>query len=284
MKILKFEAMPGDVFSDVAKEAKGMATDGKTVEFDFNGIKCLVDSETNLEWLYRDYCHAGTMDWKTIGPDCAEAYPVDVQEEYKKRKAQQEKEWAEKYAGWKELDDASREAFEKKTEGIKIELASPEAWAAFRESNQDGYGKAAIDYAEAWAKLMQIEIGKGKTVAECYEYTQNEIGFFNITGFQFGCAVSILVQSWKYGEELKARHYGDRAQSVAVEAVKSVQEVGHQFTFYDSTLTAAAFFGKTGIEYNTAVEAIENNPGDRMICVKNKEHGGTTELNLSFSI
>lgn len=53
---------------------------------------------------------------------------------------------------------------------------------------------------------MQIEIAKGKTIAECYGYTQKGLGFLGITGFQFGCAVSVLSQTWKYGEELRNVH------------------------------------------------------------------------------
>ena len=79
-------------------------------------------------------------------------------------------------------------------------------WEKSVEANQDPYGKGTMDYAEGWAKLMQIEIAKGKTVRECADETQKGLGFFGITGFMYGCAVSILSQTWKYGEELRKWH------------------------------------------------------------------------------
>ena len=63
-----------------------------------------------------------------------------------------------------------------------------------------------------------------------------------------------------------------------------VQKKGQKFKFYGEILEAVSFFGETGIEYSTAKEAIENNPKGSNIIVKNLEHGGATELSLSYLI
>ena len=55
-----------------------------------------------------------------------------------------------------------------------------------------------------------------------------------------------------------------------------VQKKGQKFTHLGSTLTATAFFGKSGIE------AIEKNGNNSMICVKNAEFDGVTDIRLSL--
>ena len=75
-----------------------------------------------------------------------------------------------------------------------------------RAINTDGYGKCCVDYAESWAKLMQVAISNGETVVQCAERTSHELGFYGITGFMYGAAVSILAASWKHGEELRKWH------------------------------------------------------------------------------
>lgn len=63
---------------------------------------------------------------------------------------------------------------------------------------------------------------------------------------------------------------------------KLVEKKGQKFVHQGDLLTAVSFFGESDKEYNTAKEAIDNNPPKGMIVVKNKEHGGYTELERSF--
>ncbi len=83
----------GDAFSSVAKKAQKMATEhshAEGVKFEFNGVTCIVSKDTNLDWLWRDYCNAYTMEWNTVGADCVAEYPAELQAELKKRKAAEE--------------------------------------------------------------------------------------------------------------------------------------------------------------------------------------------------
>ena len=66
--------------------------------------------------------------------------------------------------------------------------------------------------------------------------------------------------------------------------MEPVTESGETFTFHKGILTAKSFFGATGKEYLTADEAKKANPKGSMICVKNVEHGGATELSLSIKL
>lgn len=226
MKSIKLDASAGATFSRVAETAKEKATEQKCwVEFEFNGVICRVDSNTNLDWLYRDYSNSWTMEWKEVGPMCVEKYHPAVQAELKaKNRAREEKE-AIRRAELAAKDKAEREACTKEIDGIELEFKDEAAWNKSREVNNDGYGGAAMDYAEYWAKKMQRHISNGKTVAECADCSQNGLGFLGITGFQFGCAVGILTQAWKYGEELRVWHngrYGHKGDGVVNPAILTI--------------------------------------------------------------
>lgn len=203
----KLNTSAGNNFSTVSEKAKQIATEKNvTVEFEFNGVICLVDKHTNLDWLYRDYSNSWTMDWETVGANCLPEYSPEVQAEFERRTKLREEKRQQEEAEYRAKEAKERKEFEAKVEGVELELSDVDGWTKSREVNSDGYGGAALDYAEGWAKLMQIEIAKGKTVAECYDYSQKGLGFLGITGFQFGCAVSILSQTWKHGEELRKVH------------------------------------------------------------------------------
>ena len=94
-----------------------------------------------------------------------------------------------------------------------------------KAKNTDPYGACVYVYAEGWAKLMQREIAKGKTVAECAQKTSHELYFLGITGFMYGAAVSILSHCWKYGEELRKWHnkdYGHEGDGVVNPAILTI--------------------------------------------------------------
>lgn len=206
-KNYKIDSRAGNNFTDLSEKAKKIAAEKQVaVEFEFNGIICLVNSTTNLDWLWRDYGNAHRMEWKTVGADCLPKYDKETQKELDKRNKSAQIKYAQQQKEWKEKEDKERAEFSKKVKGVSIELKDVKGWEKTVNDNTDPYGKAAIDYAEGWAKLMQIEISKGKTLIECAENTSHELGFLGITGFMYGCAVNILSQCWKYGEDLRKWH------------------------------------------------------------------------------
>lgn len=222
----KLETMAGDSFDNVSEKAKEIATEKKLiVEFDFNEVKCLVDSSTNLEWLYRDYSNSWTMDWKIVGPDCFSVYGKKTQEKFERLTKIKEEKAAKEELEYRNKEKKEREAFELKVKGIEIELKDKEGWDKSREANKSSYGKCTLDYAEGWAKLMQSEISKGKTVIQRAKETSHQLGFLGITGFMYGCAVNILSQTWVHGEELRKWHnkdYGHEGDGVVNPALLSI--------------------------------------------------------------
>jgi len=225
MKNLIYKTTCGDDFSNVAKKCQQKATDKRNVQFDFNGITCIVSPTTNLEWLWRDYMNANRMDWKTIGHDCLPEYLVEVQAEIDKRNIEAEARAEQQRKEYEAKDKSERELFEAKTQGIEIDVLDKKEWNDWKDKNNDPYGKCCCDYAEGWAKLMQVEIAKGKTVKDCAEETSFQLGFYGITGFMYGCAVSMLAKCWKHGEELRKWHnkeYNHEGEGVVNPAVMTI--------------------------------------------------------------
>lgn len=81
-------------------------------------------------------------------------------------------------------------------------------WQEQVQMNRDGgYGQAVIEFAETWARLMEARIAGGEALADCAEPTSYLAAHhFGLTGFQYGCAVSILAAVWRHGEELRRWH------------------------------------------------------------------------------
>jgi hypothetical protein len=206
MKKFKLTTFAGNTFSDVADEAKSRTDIHELVEFEFNGVVCLVNKNTNLDWLYRDYSNSWTMGWKKVGPNCVKKYSAEVQKEFDDKTVIREEERKKQQAEYDKKEAAERLAFEEKTKGIEIELADAKSWSEFKESNKDPYGACCVEYAEGWAKLMQIEFANGKLIKDCAKATSYEMGFLGITGFMYGCAVSMLAKCWKHGEALRLWH------------------------------------------------------------------------------
>jgi hypothetical protein len=199
--------MAGTDFNSAAKELqKSLKFNDEVIEFDFNGILCRINQNTDLNLLYRDYMNAHTMNWKRVGTLC-KPYSDRLKNEIKKRNDVQ---YVNEKARQKEYDKKcklEKEKYFEKTKGIEIELIDKDLWNKTKENNsKDSYSNCVIQYAEGWAKLMQLEMMKGKTLSECAKNTSFEMGFLGITVNMYGCAVNILIQIWKYGNELKNWH------------------------------------------------------------------------------
>ena len=93
--------------------------------------------------------------------------------------------------------------------------SNQEAWDADYNANKnDGYGAAALSFANRFARFLETKINEGlavgKTVRQVLEESGNEMSHVadveGITGFMYGCAVGCLVRCWKYGEDLRKWH------------------------------------------------------------------------------
>lgn len=85
-------------------------------------------------------------------------------------------------------------------------LVDEKGWQEAVNANTDGYGAAVIHYAARWAHLMEKAIAEGYQLKDVARQLSHEADVEGITGFQYGCAVSILSQVWLHGEELRRWH------------------------------------------------------------------------------
>jgi hypothetical protein len=91
-------------------------------------------------------------------------------------------------------------------EQFPFEPRNPETYAKAKSDNRDSYGTRIYDFAEDWAALMESQLSEGASLSDIAEKTCHIADYDGITGFMYGCAVSILVTQWKHGEELRVWH------------------------------------------------------------------------------
>lgn len=227
MKNYIVETMPGDNFYKVAKKALELSIEiGRTAEFDFNGIICIVDENTNFTNLNKYYGDAFIMDWKIIGPICNDSYPQDVEEELQKRRKLQQENDDKQQEKYRKETDQKNARIEKLTTGLSIELKDEVLWIDQKTVNSDCYGKAIMDYAERWALLMQLEIANGKEIKDIAGKTSHEADTDGLTGSMYGAAVMELSSCWKYGEELRKWHnkeYDHEGEGIVNPAILTIK-------------------------------------------------------------
>jgi hypothetical protein len=188
MKTEKYEPLGGDTIEDACREAVRLAKLlNLAVEFDFNEKKLTARPETDplaLAQYYRDECYRLHAEY-LASPE----YKRQIEESVRKQR---------------DRDGALEAALA--FAPAQMSLREPELWRKSCEANTDDYGGGVITFAERWARLMEARLAKGEPIAamadECSGLADNE----GITGFMYGCAVSILAQVWTHGEALRHWH------------------------------------------------------------------------------
>lgn len=90
-----------------------------------------------------------------------------------------------------------------------MQLKDAALWQRCLDNNPDFYGSAVNAFANRWALLMEAEIEKGLTVADCAKATSHQADTEGITGFMYGAAVATLAGVWVHGEDLRRWHNKD---------------------------------------------------------------------------
>lgn len=184
---------------------------GSLVSFDFKNVSITVGAGSDPGLIYRDYCRALSecIDMK-VGPHPKEtlsdaelesdsytaAYIQDeVNRDAKKRYAQLQSEII-----------ARRYALEAKQLSVpEMELQDRDSWIVFLESTlKESYSASlTIYYAQRWAQLMQQSMSKGAKLEDVAEATSYEADVECVSSIIYFCAVQLLIQHWKYGDQLR---------------------------------------------------------------------------------
>jgi hypothetical protein len=184
------------------------AADGP-VQCEFNGVTIYVDANSDANLLYRDWLRAlsGYIS-SPVGPHPAHrlssaelASDAEIEKLNEAKRAESDRKWREKQA----LERAEFDAAIAAAPAMERDEAKWQEGVA--DQKGDGYGLGVYGFAEAWARLMQQKIAEGKKLADvadgCCSLADKNYG---ITGFMYGCAVSVLSHCWKHGEELRRWH------------------------------------------------------------------------------
>ena len=95
---------------------------------------------------------------------------------------------------------------------MKIRKGWEESYEEHKKLNKDkyGYGQYIFEFANQWANLMESELDKitklnckVRFIKQNAEKLAKKTPNYNgLSGFQYECAINILVSYWKYGFEL----------------------------------------------------------------------------------
>jgi len=97
--------------------------------------------------------------------------------------------------------------------------SNPADWQKCVDANQDGYGGACVSYTLRWARLMEGAINDGAKLEDAASNLSHLADSEGITGFMYGCAVSMLSRCWVHGEDLRRWH--NKSTQIGTEGEKA---------------------------------------------------------------
>ena len=173
----------------------------KGIQFEFNRVTLTVTKENaDAERIYQE--------WKAGMEANAEKYRLEREAYMKTPEYRAERAKALKLQTRRETVEKEVLAVDKSSE---LEFKDDEAkakWEHWVEINSnDSYSLGVVKYARRWAKYMQHLMTKhNKTIYQIADNASHVTDIEGITGFMYGCAVAMLSECWKYGEELRRWH------------------------------------------------------------------------------
>jgi hypothetical protein len=107
-----------------------------------------------------------------------------------------------------------------------MRVINQQVYDSWKAKNSDPYGSATFRYAEKWADMMEEKIEAGEKLDDIADKLSHDADVEGITGFMYGCAVSILSQCWQFGEDLRVWHnaqYNHNGSGVVNPAILTVE-------------------------------------------------------------
>jgi hypothetical protein len=180
-----YEPLAGEDISDAAKQMVELWNARKEpIVAKFNDIELRVDSDVSPESIV-EYYHK-EMDRLHQEYVNSPKYAQDRREHEESRRRQQ-----------LTLNGALWVSPEKLT------IGDEEAYRLDVEANTSAMGRAIIEFAERWARLMEGKMNNGSTLAECADEASSLADTEGITGAMYGYAVVFLAHCWIHGEDLR---------------------------------------------------------------------------------
>ena len=181
-RVIQYDPLVGTSIQDAAQAMCRIAdANGARVEADFNRVAIAAnpgDDPADIVAGFMTKLHAEHAAWKASPAGVAAAAA----------RAENERIIAEEAA--------------KPLATFRFADGGESKWAAWLGNNRDTYGSAVMRYAARWAHAMEAALADGATVADIASETSHKVDIEGCTGFQVGCATSVLVQCWAHGPEL----------------------------------------------------------------------------------
>ncbi len=190
------------------------------IKFEFNGVTLVVTKENaDKDKIYEE--------WNAGIEANAEKHRLEREAYMKTPEYRAERAKALKVATRRQTVEQEVIHIDETTEMEFKDDEAAKLWEQFVEVNsKDAYSNGVVTYARRWAKYMQHLMRKhNKSVIEIADKASHVSDIEGITGFMYGCAVNVLAQCWKYGEELRKWHnkdYGYEGDGVVNPAVLTV--------------------------------------------------------------
>lgn len=172
----------------------------KAVEVEFNQFAIRVDEQNvdQILYLYQRSCAMSSGLWEKElqeyynSPKYVRDHAKSIKKDYRKKVVVQKVRQFQKQNADFAISDKKKQ----------------EEWENCKAINsKDGYSNCVIDYTILWAQYMEYLMAtQDKKVADVWDRSSHSADIYGITGFMYGCAVSILSSVWKYGEELRMQH------------------------------------------------------------------------------
>jgi hypothetical protein len=207
----ELEATPGSSIEPTIAEAiqlAGTVEYRPVVTFDFNGVSVTVAADSKPDVIYRDW-HRALMGCigKRVGPHPAADLTADELASDARIHADRDERHRVEQAQWaKDAEDKARRVAERLELAGAMRFSDESKWKSWVDANANGYGRAVVVYADQWARLMQLDMANGCTLSDIAQSASHEADTEGITGFMYGCAVSMLAECWERGEELRRWH------------------------------------------------------------------------------
>jgi hypothetical protein len=181
----------------------------KPQTFEFNGPIVTVDASSNAELIIRDWRRALNhyID-RHVGPT---AKPTLTDEDLASDAAAEARNEDRRNADYALRQRQFLEQKDRVNARLLVapamEFSDRAGWLTVVAANQnDALGTETVRYAERWARLMQLELSEGKTLAEVWDSASHDADFGAMSGSTHGAARNILIKTWVHGTELQQLH------------------------------------------------------------------------------
>ena len=171
------------------------------IKFSFDGVTLTVTKENaNAEKIYGE--------WNAGMEANAEKYRLEREAYMKTPEYRAERAKALKLQTRRETVEKEVLAVDESSELEFKDDVAKAAWEHWVEVNSnDVYSLCLVTYACRWAKYMQHLMAKhSKAIYQIADNASHVTGVEGITRFMYECAVAVLSDCWKYGEQLRKWH------------------------------------------------------------------------------